>query len=293
MEALMFNRNSYTQKFSDMLSLRDLAEGTVKNYLSYLNQYLDFLEDSLAGKLPEEVSWEEVRSYIRYLKDVRKLNNRSINPHIAQLIFFFKYILHRDWDRYQVPFLRYDAYLPAVPTKAEMEKIIYSMECNKYQCIITLMYSAGLRISEVLRLRYKDISFSRMQIHISKSKNRAERKAILAQKAKNRIYWHWIASGKPDMDEYLFPGQKQGRHLSKESVRRVMKKHLSAIGMENRGFTLHSCRHCFGLTLYESGADLLAIRDAMGHKSINSTTVYVSMGIGSDHGLKSPLDMED
>lgn len=289
----MFNRNSYTQKFSDMLSLRDLAEGTVKNYLSYLNQYLDFIEDSLGGKLPEEVSWEEIRSYIRYLKDVRKLNNRSINPHIAQLVFFFKYVLHRDWDRYQVPFLRYDAYLPAVPTKAEMEKIIYSMECNKYQCIITLMYSAGLRISEVLRLHYKDISFSRMQIHISKTKNRAERKAILALKAKNRIYWHWVASGKPDMDEYLFPGQKQGSHLSKESVRRVMKKHLSAIGMGDRGFTLHSCRHCFGLTLYESGADLLAIRDAMGHKSINSTTVYVSMGIGSDHGLKSPLDMED
>ncbi len=288
----MFNRNSYVQKFSDMLSLRDLSESTVKSYRSYLNQYLDFIDDSLGGKLPEDVTWEEVRSYIRYLKDIRKLNNRSINPHIAQLIFFFKYVLHRDWDRYQVPFLRYDEYLPAVPTKAEMEKIIYSMDCNKYQCIITLMYSAGLRISEVLRLRYKDISFARMQIHVAKTKNRAERKAILAQKAKNRVYWHWVASGKPDMDEYLFPGRKLGSHLSKESVRRVMKKHLSSIGMGDRGFTLHSCRHCFGLTLYESGADLLAIRDAMGHKSIHSTTVYVSLGIGSDHGLASPLDME-
>ena len=94
----MFNRNSYIQKFSDMLSLRDLAESTVKNYTSYLNQYLDFIDDSLGGKLPEDVTWEEVRSYVRYLKDIRKLNNRSINPHIAQLIFSFKYVLHRDWD---------------------------------------------------------------------------------------------------------------------------------------------------------------------------------------------------
>lgn len=289
----MFNRNSYIQKFSDMLSLRDLAESTVKNYTSYLNQYLDFIDDSLGGKLPEDVSWEEIRSYVRYLKDIRKLNNRSINPHIAQLIFFFKYVLHRDWDRYQVPFLRYDEYLPAVPTKAEMEQIIYSMDCNKYQCIITLMYSAGLRISEVLRLRYKDISFARMQIHVAKTKNRAERKAILAQKAKNRIYWHWISEGEPDMEEYLFPGQKPGQHLSDQSVRNKMKEHLISIGMGDRGFTPHSCRHCFGLTLYEAGTDLLAIRDAMGHKSIDSTTVYASMGIGSDHGLKSPLDMED
>lgn len=289
----MLNRNSYVTKFTDMLTLRDLAESTVNNYTSYLDQFLDFIDTSLGGKLPEDVSWEEIRSYIHYLKDIRKLNNRSINPHIAQLIFFFKYVLHKDWDRYQVPFLRYDEYLPAVPTKAEMEMIIYSMGRTKYQCIIALMYSAGLRVSEVVRLRYEDISAERMQIHVAKSKNRAERKAILARKMLNRLYWHWVDSGKPDKSEYLFPGQKPGTHLSKESVRRVMKAHLVTIGLGDRGFTPHSCRHCFGLTLYEAGADLLSIRDAMGHKSVNSTTVYVSLGIGSDHGLTSPLDMED
>ena len=288
----MFNRNNYTQKFSEMLSLRDLADGTVNNYLSYLNQYLDFIETQLGGKLPEEVTWEEVRSYVLYLKDVRKLSNRTINPHIAQLVFFFRYVLHRDWDRYQVPFLRYDEYLPPVPTKAEMENIIYSMGQTKYQCIVALMYSAGLRVSEAVSLRYEDISATRMQIHVSKTKNRSERKAILAQKMLNRLCWHWVDSGKPDKGEYIFPGQKPGTHLSKETVRIVMKKHLEEIGMGDRGFSPHSCRHCFGLTLYESGADLLSIRDAMGHKSINSTTVYASLGIGSDHGLQSPLDME-
>lgn len=289
----MYNRDTYVNKFSEMLSLRDLAESTIKNYTSYLNQYLDFIESSLGGKLPEDVSWEEIRSYIRSLKDVRKLNNRSINPHIAQLIFFFKYILHRDWDRYQVPFLRYEEYLPSVPTKAEMEKIIYSMPSGKYQFILVLMYSAGLRVNEVLNLRYEDMIFSRMQIHISKTKNRSARMSILAKKAKNYTYWFWKRSGEPDLKEYIFPGQKPGSHLSSESVRRVMKAHLESIGMGDRGFTPHSCRHCFGLTLYERGADLLAIRDAMGHKSINSTTVYASLGIGSDHGLSSPLDMED
>ena len=127
----MFNRDNYVTRFNDMLTLRDLAESTVNNYTSYLNQYLDFVESSLNGKFPEDVSWEEIRSYILQLKNVRNLNNRSINPHIAQLIFFFKYVLHREWDRYQVPFLRYDEYLPAVPTKSEMEKILYSMGFNK------------------------------------------------------------------------------------------------------------------------------------------------------------------
>ena len=87
----MFNRDDYVTRFTDMLTLRDLADSTVNNYTSYLNKYLDFVESSLGGKLPEDVSWEEIRSYILQLKKVRNLNNRSINPHIAQLIFFFKY----------------------------------------------------------------------------------------------------------------------------------------------------------------------------------------------------------
>ena len=288
----MFNRDSYTRRFEDILSLRDLAESTIRNYLSYLNQFLDFLEQFLGGKLPEDVTWDDVRLYLRHLKDDRKLNPRSINPHIAQLRDFFRYVLHREWDRYQIPFMRYREYLPVVPTKQEMEHIIYSMPFSKYQCIITLMYSAGLRINETLNLRYGDISFPRMQIHVAETKNRSERKAILAVKTKNLMYWHWVHSGKPAKDEFLFPGQKSGQHLSDESVRRKMKEHLNSIGMGDRGFTPHSCRHCFGLTLYESGADLLAIRDAMGHKSINSTTLYASLGIGSDHGIKSPFDME-
>ena len=78
------------------------------------------------------------------------------------------------------------------------------------------MYSSGLRVSEAVRLRYSDISKERMQIHVAKSKNRSERKAILAKKTLNCIYWQWVRSGKPDPDEYIFPGQKPGTHISTE-----------------------------------------------------------------------------
>ncbi len=286
----MFDRQKYIKTFSDILSLRDFADSTVSNYLSYLKQYLDFLEQALDGKVPEDATWEDVRSYLRQLKDIRCLNNRSINPHIAQLRDFYQYVLHKDWDRYQVPFLKYDEYLPSVPTKKEMERIIGTMSALKYKCIIAVMYSAGLRVSEAVRLTYKDISRSRMQIHVTKSKNRSERKAILARKTLDLLTVYWRTCGKPM--GYLFPGQKPESHISKESVRKTMRGHLEAIGMGDRGFTPHSCRHCFGLTLYEAGVDLLAIRDAMGHKSIGSTVLYASLGIGSCHGIQSPYDME-
>ena len=286
----MNNRDHYTKAFSDILSLRDLAESTIKNYISYLNQFLDFLVLFLGDTLPEDVTWEQLRTYILYLKNDRKLNNRSINPHIAQLRDFFRYVLHRDWDPYQVPFLKFNSYLPAVPTKQEMEHIIMTMQDLMYQCILAIMYSAGLRISEAVRLTYDDISRTNMQIHVAVSQNREERKAILAKRTLDMLTNYWYRCGRPK--GYLFPGQKPETHISTESVRLVMKRHLQAIGMQDKGYTPHSCRHCFGLVLYQSGADLLAIRDAMGQKCLSSTVVYASLGIGSDHGLISPFDME-
>lgn len=229
----MFDRQNYITRFSHILSFRDLAPGTIANYLSYLNQYLDYLENELGGKAPEDVTWEEIRSYFDMLKNVKCLNNRSINPQIAQLRDFFRYVLHKDWDPLEVPFLRYDEYLPSVPTKKEMEGIIATMPDLKYKCILAIMYSAGLRVSEAVRLRYDDISRTRMQIHVAKSKNRSERKAILAHKTLDLLTEYWFASGRPM--GYLFPGQHPGSHIGKESVRRTMQKHLESIGMGDKG----------------------------------------------------------
>lgn len=268
----MNNRDHYTKAFSDILSLRDLAESTIKNCISYLNQFLDFLVLFLGDTLPEDVTWEQLRTYILYLKNDRKLNNRSINPHIAQLRDFFRYVLHRDWDPYQVPFLKFNSYLPAVPTKQEMEHIIMTMQDLMYQCILAIMYSVGLRVSEAVRLTYDEISRTNMQIHVAVSKNREERKAILAKRTLDMLTNYWYRCGRPK--GYLFPGQKPETHISTESVRLVMKRHFQAFDMQDKGYTPHSCRHCFGLVLYQSGADLLAIRDAMGQKCLSSTVVY-------------------
>ena len=113
------NNTSYLRQHEDILSFRDLAIGTVNTYVSYLSQFIDWTESFLGAKPLPDISWEEIRSYIRYLKDVRSLNPRTINVHIAQLRDFYQYVLHRDWDRYQVPYLHYDQLLPRVPDKKQ------------------------------------------------------------------------------------------------------------------------------------------------------------------------------
>lgn len=285
--------SAYVQKHLDILSFRDLAPGTISTYISYLNEFLSWTETELSGKPLSDVSYEEIRSYLRYLKDIRKLNNRTINVHIAQLRDFFLYVLHKDWDRYQVPFLRYDQYLPKVPSVAEVNSIINSISNLKHKAEIALLYSSGLRVSELCRLHCGDIHVSKNCIYVSPSKNRSDRYAVLSAKALG-ILKSYIRSDYPaaKRDSWLFPGQKPDSCICTQTVYNVLKDQLIQLNWQEKGFNCHSLRHAFGLHLYEAGTDLISIKEAMGHKSLSSTEVYLSLGIGNGRSVKSPYDID-
>lgn len=95
------------EKHKDILSFRDLAVGTVATYTSYMTTYIAWVEENLPGRELYSVTWEEIRSYVRYLKQIKGLNPRTVNVHISQLRDFYYYVLRKDWDRREVPFLQY------------------------------------------------------------------------------------------------------------------------------------------------------------------------------------------
>ena len=284
---------AYLEKHRDILSFRDLAEGTVATYVSYLKTYINWVEEQLPNRPLPSVTWEEIRSYVKWLKDVRGLNPRTVNVHIAQLRDFFYYVLHKDWDDREVPFLHFDEFLPSVPTKAQVNTIIDSVSNPKHKAEIALLYSSGIRVSELCRLHCGDILRSKNCIYISRSKNRSDRYAVLSEKAYDHLvdYIHTSYRGARPKD-WLFPGQKAGEHICKQSVYNVFIRHLEKTGLSECGFNLHSLRHAFGLHLYESGADLIAVKEAMGHKSLSSTEVYLALGIGNGRSVKSPYDFD-
>ena len=279
-------------KQKEIFSFRDLAEGTISIYISCLIQFIEWVESELSGKALQDVSWAEIRSYVDYLRTVRKIGNRTINVHIAQLHHLFHYVLKRDWDRYEVPFLRYDTALPNVPTVAEMNVIIDSITNIKHKAEIALLYSSGIRVSELCSLHCGDIHMSKNCIFIARSKNRSERYAILSEKALRILidYIHLAYHG-ASREDYLFPGQKPGSCIDDQSVRNVFNKAVRRSDLSERGFVLHSCRHAFGLHLYEAGTDIMTIKEALGHKSLASTEIYLTLGIGNGRSLKSPYDL--
>ena len=261
----------YLKVYREMISLRGLTDHTKKSYSTYIRSYLDYLQ-TILGRQPEDVSWEELREYIRWLQKDRSLSDRTINHCISQLRFFTIYVLHKPWDSSQLPMRKFDSYLPFVPTQKEAELFISSLPDLKPKAMVSLMYSSGLRVGEVCSLHYCDIQRKNMRIHVTHSKNRSDRYAILSQKALDILTEYWFAYNRPT--GWLFPKQTDpSRPIDTFYIMRHMRAHEDSLGWEHR-ITCHSFRHAFGTHLYENGADLLTIKTLMGHKSLNSTLLY-------------------
>lgn len=108
--------DKYLNTYREMISLRGLTDHTLKSYSTYIRAYLDYLSNILQ-KQPEDVSWDELRDYIRWLQKSRGLSDRTINHAISQLRFFTLYVLHKPWDDTQLPMRKFDEYLPYVPSR--------------------------------------------------------------------------------------------------------------------------------------------------------------------------------
>lgn len=279
--------DDYLTSFREMISLRGLTDHTVKSYSTYIRAYLAYLSDVL-HKDPYDVSWYELRDFIRWLQAERSLSDRTINIVISQLRFFTIYVLHKPWDPSQLPMRRFDEYLPFVPSREQASLFLSSIPDLKLKAIVSLLYASGLRVSEACRLRYSDISRKHMRIYISSSKNRSARYALLSKNSLDILTAYWYAYGRPT--GWLFPARRDpSKPYSSNNVMRHMAEHEARLGWEHR-ITTHSWRHAFGTHLYENGTDLLTIKALLGHKSINSTVIYVHLAGGAIRSTVSPFD---
>lgn len=276
----------YLKVFREMISLRGLTDHTVKSYSTYISAYLKYL--SMLRISPEDASWDIMRDFIRELQKSRNLSDRTVNCAISQLRFFTLYVLHKPWDPYQLPIRKFDQYLPFVPSREEVSTFISTLPQLKEKAMVCLLYSSGLRVGEVCHLRYEDICRSDMTIHITHGKNRSDRYAILSSKALDILTRYWYAYERPK--GWLFPKAMGGEGpIDTFYVTRHINAHEQRLGWPHR-ITPHSLRHAFATHLYENGADLLTIKTLLGHKSINSTTIYVSLAKSTLRKVASPFD---
>jgi len=272
-----------------MISFRGLTNNTLSSYKSYIKSYLTYVETHLR-KIPDDVTWEEMRTYISFVKQSRSLSDRTINAHISIIRFFLEYVLHRPWDRYQLPYRKFDKFLPTVPSQEEARHFIDTLPNLKHKAIVALIYSAGLRVSELCSLKYSDVSRKDMRVYVGHSKNRSDRFTILSKNALAILTQYWHQYGQPR--DWLFPSTYNNgvKPIVSFTVNRIVNDHIDRLGWSQK-INCHSFRHGFGTHLYENGADLLTIQKLMGHSSINSTTIYIHLASYKNSNISSPFDV--
>lgn len=279
----------YFSVFIQMLQAKGLTDNTIRSYKTYIKPYLEYL--SSVAVAPENASWQAMRDYLSWIRLERNLSDRTINMIISYLQFFHMYVLHKPWDRTQIPFRKFNVYLPFVPSRKEVLTFISSLEDPKARLAVSILYATGLRLDELCHLKCKDIISSSKKIHVSDSKNHQDRFVPMPDMIWQIIlsYYHGLpVEMKPDT--WLFTQQRSTCHpMDKQWLQKFILEHRSALGMSDK-LTSHSFRHAYATHSYENGMDLLTLKTFLGHKSLNSTAIYVHLAASSLSKTVNPFE---
>lgn len=216
------------------MRLRNLSLNTQKRYLDRVAAFAGHF-----GKSPELLGPDEIRAYQLYLVEERRLSSSSINVTVCALKFLYRVTLGRPWEVERVVLSRREKKLPVVLSQEEVARFFAAIESLKYRAILVTAYAAGLRVTEVTRLKVSDIDSSRMTIRVDQGKGQKDRYVMLSGRLLGllREYWkEYRPSG------WLFPGKTADRPVSPNSVRQVCREARVASGFTKQ-ITPHTLRH--------------------------------------------------
>lgn len=268
----------------DILDLVGYRPRTYVPYLYSLSLCCEWFDQNYHISI-RDASVPQLREFLLFLhrpveEGGRGFKPRSVNIANCAIKRYFQYVLRRPLDKKDLPTMKVDHPLPRVPSISEMAVLLKGTKNLKHRTLLALAYGCALRLTEVISLRFGDISFSSnlVTIRAEISKSRHEENVELPENLKallKQYYFQCCRGAKPD--DWLFPGQKEGSHLCKYSAEKALKVRLAQLGWGSRGYTFHSLRHAHALHYYLAGADIYQVQVRLRHRSISSTTIYVRM----------------
>ena len=270
------------QRMIEDMEIRNLAHNTQLSYLQQVSSFAKYCKRS-----PEEVGPEEIRAYQVHLTTERKLAPGTLCLVASALRFLYKVTLKRDWVDAEIPLPKKPYVLPVILSREEVIQFFESIASFKHRTILMTAYAAGLRISEVTRLKITDIDSQRMMLRVEQGKGQKDRYVMLSPQLLEvlRAYWQ-VARPKT----WLFPGDIPGRPITRGAVEDACQKARRVAGIK-KPITPHSLRHGFASHLLEAGTDVRTIQLLMGHRSLATTARYLKVAITTVCATTSPFDL--
>ena len=253
---------------------------------------IDVYVDAVAGlaafyhRPPDQLRLEEVRSYLHHLLIERKLAQSTCNLRAAAITFFYRVLLGQ--ETFNLRFHRkHSGKLPEVYSAEELVRLFEAAPTRRDRVFLMTTYAAGLRLSEVRHLKPIHIHTERQLIRVEQGKGQKDRYTLLSPQllVELREYWKEYRPG-----AWLFPNQAKTAALDRSSAQRIFEKAKRRAKLK-RGHGLHTLRHCFATHLLEAEVDLRTIQLLLGHKNINTTTIYLHLTQKKLGTLQSPFDL--
>lgn len=269
------------------LTVRGFSPRTRKVYLGHLRRFLLWCGEG-APQLPRNPA-ERGQAYLMHLIDSRDVSKSYQNQVVSALRFLCEAVLGQPRMALQIPRPRKERKLPAVLSASEVNRLLAKTKNLKHRALLMLLYSAGLRVSEVVRLKPADLDMDRGLVRVRGGKGGKDRYTLLAKRAVEAVHLYRDAyPARP----WLFPGGMKEAHLTTRSVQRIVQESARAAGIEKH-VTAHTLRHSFATHLLEGGTNLRIIQELLGHESARTTQVYTHVARSALETLRSPLDNLD
>jgi len=267
--------------FLETLERCRYSPSTIKTYCSYFRDFQQYFDQQDLDRLDADV----INSYLLELIRERHISISQQNQRINAIKFYYEKVLGREKQYYKIERPRKERKLPQVLSKEEIGSIFRNCPNLKHRMILTLLYSGGLRRSEVLNLKVTDIEAERELLRVSGAKGNKDRYTLLSKKILTdlRQYYREFKPG-----EYLFEGQRGGRY-SATSVALILRRAAARSGIKKR-VTPHMLRHSFATHLLEQGTDLRYIQELLGHNSSRTTEIYTHVRSAGVRKIKNPID---
>jgi site-specific recombinase XerD len=273
------------QRMREELVRRTYSETTIRSYLHAVEAFRQHAQKRL-----DHLGPDDLRRYQVYLLEDRKLANGTVVIQISALRFFYIKVLKRRDMKEDLPYPKRPKRLPIVLSREEVSRLIDSARNLFHRAMLLTMYAAGLRRSELCRLKVSNIDSQRMMLRIERSKNGVDRDVPLSQKLllTLREYWRWMRP-----KTYLFPGTVNGWRADKPITPKVIWEAVQEAsrraGIEKH-VTPHTLRHSYATHLLEAGADIRTIQMLLGHADLTHTTVYLHLSQKHLQAAPNPLD---
>lgn len=280
----MTNKQLLNKMKNDM-KMRNFSHYTYESYLGKTKDIMRYFGE----KDIEDVTTEELRIFLlKYLKEERKLGDRSINYYNSVIRFIYEVTLDKVLNKKQLPMRKKKKTVYKVLTKEELSTFFNCVDDFKFKTIFMLAYGSGLRIGEIANLRVEDIDSKNMRIFIREGKGNKERYTMLSKQSLEmlRIYWSKYRQNKRRGRIFL---SESGAAITVGVIREHFRRYRKKAKL-SENVTMHTLRHCYATNLIENGATLIQVKELMGHSNIRSTMEYVHVA-NIDLGLESPLDV--